>query len=230
MILRLQILSSTALLSLLAVGCASTSAVPRSQLGASDRGFYAKAFGGYGLLESADVDITGAGAANGSGEGEFDNGFMAGAAVGYQFDDSWSLELDYSFRTNDVDSVTDGGTALADGGDYASTALMLNAYYAFDTDWQVRPYVGLGFGYATEIDIDDDGPNFSGGRSYSGESPAAQFMVGGETDVTEDLSAYAEFRFFRAFDPELDGEDGAPGTIESEYGHYGLMLGLNYSF
>lgn len=227
---RIQTLITTASLGLLTVGCASTSPTPRLSANGDESGVYAKLYGGYGLLESADVDVTGAGAANASGEGEFDGGFMTGLAVGYAFDDSWSIELDYAYRTNDVDTASGGGSEFANGGDFASTAIMLNAYYTFDTDWKVRPYVGLGFGYATEIDIDLEGPNFGGGQSFSGESPAAQFMIGGEGELTDDLGWFAEARFFRAFDPELDGEDGAAGTVESEYGHYGLMLGLNYAF
>lgn len=222
--LRLSLLSTA----LLATACAATGPAPRAA--DDESGLYVKAYGGAGILEDDTIELTGAGASNASGDGSFDAGFLAGAAVGYDFTKNWAVELDYTYRTNDVDEFTAGGATVADGGDYASTALMLNAYYTFAPDWKVKPYVGLGFGYATEIDIDLEGGSLGGSQSYSGSSPAAQFMVGGTTRLTDSLRAYVEGRFFRAFDPEMDGEEGAAGTVESEYGHWGLLFGVNYAF
>ena len=207
--------------------CAAT--VPPAQQAAFDPGVYVKAYGGAGLLNDTTLDFKNAGAPTTSADGEFDSGFMAGGAVGYAFTDNWSAELDYAYRSNDVSSVSANGSTVANGGDYASTALMLNGFYRFDTDWVIRPYVGAGLGYATEIDIDLEGGGSSG--SWSGTAPAAQLMIGGEASLTDSLRAFAEFRYFRAFSPEMDAEEGgAVGSIEADYDHFGLLFGVNYAF
>lgn len=211
---------------------ASCSATPRQAAGLdgdSARGAYVKAFVGTGILQDEDILFDDGAGGGADGEGSFDAGIMGGVAAGYRFDDRWALELEYAYRSNDVDEFTSGGSPAATGGDYASTALMLNGFYHFDTDWALNPYVGLGFGLATEVDIDLDGLGGGGGRSFSTESPAAQFMVGAAGELGSNLGYFVEGRFFRAFDPDMSGEDN-PGNVESEYGHLGLMVGLSYGF
>lgn len=194
-----------------------------------DPGIYVKAYGGAGFLSDTTFDFTGQGGPNSSADASFDAGFLAGGAVGYAFTDNWSAELDYAYRSNDVSSVRVNGQTVANGGDYASTSLMLNGFYRFDTDWRVRPYVGAGIGFATEIDVDLEGGPSNGG--WSGTAPAAQLMVGGEANLTDSLRAFAELRYFRAFNPSMDAEEGgAVGTIDADYDHLGLLLGVNYKF
>ena len=191
------------------------------------RGFYLKGFGGLGLLEDEELIYDDGGGTVRDGDGSFDGGFLAGAAIGYRLSNHWRLEAEYTYRTNDVDSFESGGTTLADGGDYASTSLLLNVLYDFDTDWRLDPYVGVGFGTATEIDIDLEGPTFPQEQSFSGESPAAQFMIGGRGRWTDSLDYFVEGRFYRAFDPDLGGEGNA-GNVESEYGHTSLLFGVSW--
>jgi opacity protein-like surface antigen len=194
---------------------------------ARDR-LYVKALGGLGLLEDDEI-LYDDGATLTAGDGEFDPGFLAGLALGYRFLDRWALELEYTYRTNDLDSFESGAATPGDGGDFASASLMLNAFYSFDFGWRIDPYLGVGFGSATEIDIDLEGPGFSGEESFSGSSPAAQYMVGGQGELTDCLDLFVEGRYYRAFDPDMDGE-GNPGNVESEYGHAALVVGVSWSF
>ncbi len=213
----------------MAPGAALAAANPLQASAAEDgSSFYVKAFGGFGTLEDAELDYTGGGS-DASGDASFDSGFVAGVAVGYDLDSRWAVEGEFTYRTNDVDTFTAGGTTLADSGDFASTALMLNVFYTFDTDWRFEPYVGVGLGYTTEIDIDLAGAGFPGSRSFSGETPAAQYMVGAKGALAAGLDIFFEGRFFRAFNPEMDAESGA-GTIETEYGGFNLLAGVTYSF
>ncbi len=172
--------------------------------------------------------------ATSEGEAEFDSGLATGAAFGYRFGgEGWwnrlAVEAEYAYRTNDVDRFASGGTTLADAGDFASTAFMVNALYHFDTDWRFDPYVGVGFGSATEIDLDLAGPGIAGDQSFSSSSPAAQYMVGAAGALAEDLDLFVEGRFFRAFDADLSGE-GNPGNVEAEYGQFALLLGVRWWF
>ena len=192
-------------------------------------GVYARIFGGVGLLQDDDIEFDDGLGGLQSGDGEFDPGFLTGLAIGYRFNEHWSLEAEYAYRTNDVDSFDAGGTQLADGGDFASTSILLNLRYHFATDWKLDPYIGFGFGFADEIDIDLEGAGFNGEESFSGDSPAAQYMIGFESQLSERWSLNVEGRFYRAFDPDMSGE-GNLGNVESEYGHFGLLVGATYSF
>jgi len=215
-----------------------TTAMPSPEPGAlqaeprersKNRGFYLKGFGGLGLLEDAEILFDdGAGSVT-DGDGEFESGYMAGAALGYRLNDHLRLEAEYAYRTNDLDSFQSGGSVLGNGGDFASTAVLFNVLYDFDTDWRFDPYVGVGFGTATEIDIDLEGPGFTGEASFSSDSPAAQYMVGAQGALTQSLDLFVEGRFFRAFDPDMSGE-GNLGNVESEYGHFSLLFGLSFGF
>ena len=213
--------------------CAATGSQGGSLGGGTERqGFYAKGFAGYGTLEDADVDSLQGGATTASSEGSFDAGPMFGVAAGYDFDDQWSLELEYAYRSNDLDEARTGSTVLGTDGDLASVAIMLNGFYKFDTDWALEPYVGFGFGLAQEIDMDLRGSNTGVDGSYSTESPAAQFMLGATRPVSDGIDLFVEGRFFRAFDPELGRESGNSNQgvrIETEYGNNALLFGAKFS-
>ncbi|MEL6430241.1 MAG: outer membrane beta-barrel protein [Planctomycetota bacterium] len=209
------------------VSCRATGSAASA---ASGSGFYAKALLGAGVLEDAEANFEAPGGAITDGEGSFEAGALAGLALGYRPDDRWAVELEFTYRSNDVDEIVESGGAVSGtGGDFASTALMLNAFYEFDTDWALDPYVGLGFGLATEVDLDVNGGAPANDGSYSTESPAAQFMVGGRRSLGDALDLFVEGRFFRAFDPDMGGE-GSDARFESEYGHTSLLVGLGYRF
>ncbi|MEM8709744.1 MAG: outer membrane beta-barrel protein, partial [Planctomycetota bacterium] len=153
-------------------------------------------------------------------------------AAGYDFDRNWSLELEYVYRSNDLDEASSGTTVLGTDGDLASASFMLNGFYRFDTDWAVDPYVGIGFGLAQEVDIDLRGGSGNADGSYSTESPAAQFMLGATREITDGIELFAEGRFFRAFDPELGRESGDANSgirVETEYGHSALLFGAKFA-
>ncbi|QDV06165.1 hypothetical protein Poly30_16700 [Planctomycetes bacterium Poly30] len=225
-------LSSLGLAALPLTACA-TSDILGGQAPRRDRGFYGKALAGYGSLEDTEVDTLRGGSVIDATEGSFDAGLMFGAALGYDIDRNWSLELEYMYRSNDLDEARAGSTVLGTDGDLASVAVMLNAFYRFDTGWALDPYVGLGFGLAQEVDMDLRGGNTGADGSYSTETPAAQFMLGAIREVSAGVALFAEGRFFRAFDPEMGRESGASNEglrVETEYGHSALLLGARFSW
>jgi hypothetical protein len=65
-----------------------------------------------------------------SGEASLDIGGLAGLAAGYRFNRNFAADLDYMYRSNDIDKIKgSGGATIADGGDLASVAIMANGYY-----------------------------------------------------------------------------------------------------
>ena len=89
------------------------------------------------------------------------NGILAGAALGYRFDDRFRVELEYFFRDSKFDETSDirsasgdtfskvaGEIRLAEGrlGSFSSHNLFGNVLYDFRARGKWTPYVGAGLG------------------------------------------------------------------------------------
>ncbi|MEM8949448.1 MAG: hypothetical protein AAGC99_08975 [Pseudomonadota bacterium] len=78
---------------------------------------YAELQAGGGWPYGNDVEGTGL-----QSDVDFDPGLVGGGAVGIDIDDNWRAELEYMYRSNDVDDF--GGSEIdADSDDFASVAL-----------------------------------------------------------------------------------------------------------
>jgi len=80
----------------------------------------------------------------------FDPGFVGILAVGWGFGNGLRLELEGSYRQNEVDAVTASGFSGTSGGRARTYGLMANILYDFGatSNWVVQPYLGLGAGWA----------------------------------------------------------------------------------
>ncbi|MEM7517804.1 MAG: OmpW family outer membrane protein [Planctomycetota bacterium] len=193
----------------------------------SDRsGWFARVQAGLSFLPDGDFDVTSGGATTG-GEGSYDPGFMSGLAVGYRIDSNWSAELEYNYRSNDIDTVDqDGGGTFADGGDFASVAIMANAYYHFRPGERLRPYIGAGVGFLQEIDADLDSLGVEasdrGGFAY-------QLMAGVSYELSGPWTMNVEGRYFGAGNSDLE-VSGNSDVYEADYNPFSVLAGLTYSF
>lgn len=158
---------------------------------------------------------------------DFDLGLIGGAAAGININENWRAELEYMYRSNDVDDF--GGSGIdADSGDFASVAIMANAAYRFGaTDQTLRPYVGVGVGVIEEIDFDVEGGDDAGEFSDRGAF-AFQLMAGADYRLSEFWSVGAELRYFDAGSVTLDGDGGR--ELDADYRLTSLLLGVRYSF
>ena len=200
--------------------CAGLALVVLSQplVAAGPAGFYLKAFGGVSALSSSDIEIGG----GTDSETSFSTGSIAGGAFGYGYGTSpWSAEIEFAYRTGD----SKGGAT--DGGDFASTAVMLNGVWNAPSSGKLTPYLGAGIGYVTEIDFDVVSGANAGEYSDRG-GVAGQIFAGVSYAVTEQFSAFGEVRYFDAGSRTLDGPGGA--TIGADYATLDAIIGIGYSF
>jgi opacity protein-like surface antigen len=189
-------------------------------------GWYLGLYGGFGQLQDGAFDEVSGGVTS-PADGSYDSGFLAGFSVGRRFDERWSAELDYTYRSNDVSGIDlVGGGSLADSGDYASVAILANLRYDFLPGERWRPYVGLGVGFLQEIDADLS----PAGVEASERGPFAfQAMAGASFQVDRHWSLFAEARYLGTGGADL--EDEASGDVyEADYDHLGVVIGARYGF
>lgn len=144
-----------------------------------------------------------------STEVEYDDGWGAFAAAGYQFD-YFRLEAEAAYRRNDIDDI--GAFRGVDGKTEAMSA-MLNGYLDF-AKLPFRPFIGAGAGAARiEADLDDVGDEHDTVFAYQG-------IVGlsfGELPLGFDIG----YRYFATEDPEFD-------RVESEYESHNIYLAIRF--
>ena len=183
----------------------------------ADGQFYYKLFGGASAISSETLTL---GAA--SGEGDYDTGFLVGGAIGYDYANSpFRSEIEYTYRTGDAKTLP---AAIGTGGDFASTSLMINGYYDFDTGTAWTPYVGIGVGAMTEVDFDVEGG--AGEFSDSGVF-AVQVMAGASYALSDRASLYGELRYFDAGSIDMTG---GGGTLSTDYNTIDVLAGISFTF
>ncbi|NNE88258.1 MAG: porin family protein [Silicimonas sp.] len=186
---------------------------------AKAEGFYIKAYGGVSNIGETDITILGGGTDT---DVSFGSGTTFGGSVGYTYPGtSLSAELEYTYRSGDSDTGT-----TADG-DFASTALMVNAVYALGQTGAITPYVGGGLGVLTEIDFDV--PSGGGEVEYSDRGGlAGQLFTGASYAITERTSVFGQIRYFDAGSRTLTSDGGA--TLDTDYSTIDVTFGASFRF
>ena len=192
------------------------------------RGWYATAIGGLTSQSSQDFGLTGT--PESSARAGFDQGFLSGAAVGYQFDGPWQLEAEFTYQTVDVDRLQPEAFGPFDEGNYASTGLAANVRYSANLfgSPRARAFLGAGLVYLTEVDIDFEQSGVE--RSFSGDGFGVQLLAGARYDVGERIFLETAIRYMRATSLELRGEGGETAQLEGDYAPLSVTLAVGWRF
>ena len=174
---------------------------------AADRGYYASVKGGLTIASSIDdlgVDIS------------FDPGFNITAALGYDLG-MIRVEGEIGYRIFDFDEITvlgiPGGLSL--DGDVSALTFMGNGYYDFDINSAIKPYVGVGLGFA-DADVEFTIPGL-GTVDVGSTEFAYQFMLGAGIEISPGTDLTAGYRYFGI------AESFAPDSHE-------FNVGVRFSF
>ncbi|MEO1135684.1 MAG: OmpA family protein [Pseudomonadota bacterium] len=174
---------------------------------------------------------------------EHDTGIGIYAALGYAYTNNVRAELEFSYRSNDIDSIDPDGGGFSGwptgtiGGDVSALSVMGNVLYDFEGVSSIAtPYVGLGIGFAN-IDHDISGTNPTGSPAtsitYGGSrfTLAYQAIAGLAFDLAEGLILDVSYRYFdtkkKAYTGTLGGSSAA---FESAYNNHNLFAGLRWDF
>lgn len=206
-------------------------AAPAAAQTKSDGGlqFYAEARGGFSFMSDQTFRFARAGLSDATTKAKVGSSWMAGAALGVHLSDSIRLEAEYLYRRNTLKNVATPALTAPGNGDFNSVFIMGNAYYDF-AGWQfssvqVRPFIGLGLGWAQEIDIDLTG----GGRTvnYSGSDFAYQAMAGVRLEYDSGWYSSVGIRYANASKARLTGTGG---TLRANYAPISGIISIGYRF
>jgi OOP family OmpA-OmpF porin len=148
---------------------------------------------------------------------QYDGGIPATLAAGYALANGWRGDLEFGYRSNDVDSAGQANEGSVDVG-----TLMAMVWFDWPVTWRFRPYAGAGAGTA-ELDLNDAGG--PGGGDGSDQVFAWQLSMGVASQLTQRLALTLGYRLLTTDDARF-----ADGDRRAEYQSDSAMLGLRYFF
>lgn len=171
--------------------------------------------GNVGAVWLEDTDIKGE--FGDEGEISFDTGFGITAAIGNAYENGLRGEVEFGYRTSDVDEYDSDFGSGSTNGDISTISLMVNGYYDFMPKETICPFIGAGIGY---VNIEDD---FDELGSADDNVFAYQVAAGVAYTINPQTKIDVQYRYFDTDDGDFDG-------LEFEYGTHNVMLGVRYSF
>lgn len=196
---------------------------------ADENKWYGTANIGFGSLSSATLTYSD-GTTSSSASGEYSGSVAAGGTLGYNFDNGFSVEGEIMYRRNDLDPVELDGLGSFSEGDFASLAFAVNALYRFGLgdSGKLTGYVGPGIVYFQEIDIDFE----TNGQetSFEESDTGFQFKLGGRYDFSDRWFAEAGATYLLADGVTMELPADPSQTIESDYDHWTLSVGVGFRF
>ena len=131
-------------------------------------------------------------------------------SIGYQFKNSFSTELEFSYKAGDF------GPGLF--GAVSSNSFLINGIYSFNIREFYTPYVGYGIGYAFhEANIDGYGDRADTTLAY-------QLKIGVDMELSRKLSLLLGYRYFTTNNPEFKG------YFTAESSSHGIEAGVKFHF
>ena len=131
-------------------------------------------------------------------------------SIGYQFRNSFSTELEFSYRGGDFGPGVHG--------DITSKSFLVNGIYSFNIREFYTPYIGYGIGIA----FHEASINLSGDRADT--TLAYQLKMGVDMELSRKLSLLLGYRYFTTNDPSFDG------YFTGETTSHGIEAGVKYHF
>ena len=219
-------MSSTSRLPLIASVVGAALVLPATALAHDRAGLYISAYGGTSSLASTTATESRPAAPTLSGKISLGSGMGMGGAIGHRYGNGWAAELAWDYRSHTLQRI--GGSPVT--GDFASTVAFVNGYYRFAKLGGVRPFVGAGLGYVTEVDM-DVGRNGSEQEYSRRGGLATQWMVGAELDLSERWSVGADLRWSQMGSGSFkSSQAGAALGGKPKYQPTSVNLGVTYRF
>ena len=139
-----------------------------------------------------------------------DTGLGFNHSIGYQFKNSFSAELEFSYKGRDFRGAVDG--------DMTSKSFIANGIYSFNIREFYTPYVGYGLGYTFhEVNIQSYGDR-------TDTTLAHQLKMGVDMEFSRRLSLRVGYRYFTTNSPTFKQ------YFSSENSSHGIEAGVKFHF
>lgn len=177
---------------------------------------------------------------DGPGESyEYKKGYLAGAFVGYSFENGLRPEFEISYRRDRPSDITTpaGGDLSTKGMKLSNTSAFINLWYDFFPSWSIHPYLGGGGGVLrskvnnykdTQLPVQS-----STEPTRQGDDATLTYQFGGglRWDLTDSLTAGIDYRYVKADTGKFYVYRQQKEThFDSDYAAQSLMVSLNYYF
>lgn len=162
---------------------------------------------------------------------DFDVSFAGGATIGYRLTDRFSVEGDIKYRRNEFGAVDLGDLGSFSGGDFASLGIGVNLLYRFaiTDDGRFSGYVGPGFLYFQEIDIDFDNASQQE-VSFESDDSGLQFKLGGQYALSERWFVGAEATYLAGGSVTMELPSDNSQTLSADYDHWTVSFNGGFRF
>ena len=115
-------------------------------------------------------------------------------SIGYQFRNSFSTELEFSYKGGNFQPSTEESTGGLDG-DMTTKSFLVNGIYSFNIREFYTPYIGYGVGLAShEANVEGHPERGRGTLAY-------QFKMGVDMEFSRKLSLLLGYRYFTTDNP-----------------------------
>ncbi|HTJ64692.1 MAG TPA: outer membrane beta-barrel protein [Alphaproteobacteria bacterium] len=203
---------------------------------ASPPGLYARLSSGLNFMEPEDGH-----AGNTNGQIITDPGVALVGAVGWNFGNGPRIEVEGSYRANDISGEAGFGARAAVGTE-SKFGFMANALFDFDMGSWITPYIGFGIGYQL---IDEPGAHIAVGPISANildttkGSFAYQAIVGAAfpIDAVPGLDLTFEYRYLSAPDDRrsngtitIQGVGSFPTPVANDDFNHSILFGARYAF
>jgi outer membrane protein OmpA-like peptidoglycan-associated protein len=186
---------------------------------------------GWSVLENQSASGTGFPA----NRSRFDDGFAAGARIGYELG-PWRFEEEYVYRNNGLGSFSAAGVTIPGvGGSRQAHAIMTNVLYDIDLSRfglqlpvSITPHIGAGIGAVNLIDR-AGGPGVGRFFDDSDWQLGYQAIGGIRYNVNPNLAFDLDYRYFATTQATFK-IPGTTNTYKTGYNAHNLMASLVYRF
>ena len=137
-------------------------------------------------------------------------------SIGYQFKNSFSTELEFSYKGGNFQPSTESAGGL--DGDMTTKSFLVNGIYSFNIREFYTPYIGYGVGLAShEASVKGHPERGRGTLAY-------QFKMGVDMEFSRKLSLLLGYRYFTTDNPTF------VQLFEAESSSHGIEAGIKYHF
>ena len=137
-------------------------------------------------------------------------------SIGYQFRNSFSTELEFSYKGGNFQPGTENSEGL--DGDMTTTSFLVNGIYSFNIRKFYTPYIGYGVGLAShEANVKDYKERGHGTLAY-------QLKMGVDMEFSRKLSLLLGYRYFATDNPDFTG------LFTAESSSHSIEAGVKFHF